>query len=433
MKLTEHQGDTDLIPQNVQWPDEIDALWIGADLATMRQGAEEPYGLISGGVLAVNQGRILWVGKTGDLPEGMMDRADRVFNVQGRLITPGLVDCHTHLVYGGSRAGEFELRLTGVSYEEIHRRGGGILSTVRATRQASEDELVGSGRARLASLLTEGVTTVEIKSGYGLDLETELKMLRAAARIGQSLPVTVCPTFLGAHVLPPEFASRPDEYIDFVCDTVLPEVAARHLAMSVDVFCESMAFSLEQTRRVFTRASELGLTLKVHAEQLSDQGGASLAAQFGALSADHLEYLSDAGIEAMVGAGMTAVLLPGAFYCLGETRLPPVDLLRARKVPMAVSTDSNPGTSPVLSPLLMVNMACILFRLSPEEALAGVTREGARALGLLDRVGTLEPGKDADFVLWDVAEPAELAYALGHNPCAGVVRRGASRGWQGDG
>ena len=413
-------------PQRVQLPEEVDALWIGADLATMRQGAEQPYGLIRNSALAVSQGRILWMGKAEDMSAELRVRADRVFDVQGRLITPGLVDCHTHLVYGGNRAGEFEQRLQGMSYQEILRRGGGIMSTVKATRETAEDELVRSGRARLARLMQEGVTTVEIKSGYGLDLETELKMLRAAARIGQSLPVTVCPTFLGAHALPPEFAGHPDGYIEFVCETVLPRVDAQQLALSVDVFCESIAFTPEQTARVFSRAAELGFRVKVHAEQLSNQGGAALAARFGALSADHLEYLTDEGIEAMARAGMTAVLLPGAFYCLRETRLPPVDKLRSRGVPMAVSTDSNPGTSPVLSLLVMMNMACTLFSLTPEEALAGVTREGARALGLLDRIGTLEPGKDADFAVWDVADPAELAHGLGHNPCAGVVRRGVA-------
>jgi imidazolonepropionase len=409
----------------MQWPEEIDALWIGADLATMGREAGEPYGLIPDGAMAVRQGRILWVGRSSDLPSRVRKQADRVFEAEGRLITPGLVDCHTHLVYGGSRAGEFEQRLRGVSFDDILRQGGGILSTVRATRQVSEEELVRSGRARLARLMQEGVTTVEIKSGYGLDLETELRMLRAAARIGRSLPVTVCPTFLGAHALPPEYAGRPDDYIDFVCEGVLPEVASQGLATSVDAFCESVAFTQEQTARVFTRAAELGFALKIHAEQLSDQGGAELAAGFGALSADHLEYLTDAGIEAMARAGMTAVLLPGAFYCLRESTRPPVDRLRAKGVPMAVSTDSNPGTSPALSLLLMMNMACTFFRLTPEEALAGATREGARALGLLDRIGTLEAGKDADFALWDVADPVELSYPLGHNPCAMVVRRGA--------
>ena len=300
------------------------------------------------------------------------------------------------------------------------------MSTVQATRAASEEELLQSGRRRLQALLREGLTTVEIKSGYGLDLETELKMLRVAGRLGQGLPVTVCPTFLGAHALPPEYANQKEAYIEFVCDTVLPEVARLGLATAVDAFCESIAFTREQTRRVFAKASELGLRVKLHAEQLSNQDGASLAADFNALSADHLEYLTDPGIEAMARSNTVAVLLPGAFYCLGETRLPPVEKLRAADIPLGLSTDSNPGTSPVVSLLLMLNMACTLFRLTPEEALAGITREGARALGLQDRIGTLEAGKQADFVLWDSQHPAELAYGLGHNPCRRVVRKGCS-------
>ena len=409
--------------ETADWPEEIDSVWTGANLATMAANGR-PYGLIEEGALAVSGRSLVWVGPARELPPEIMQRADRVEDLDSGWITPGLVDCHTHLVYGGNRAKEFEQRLKGVSYTDILASGGGILSTVKATRRASEDDLVRTGRLRLESLLAEGVTTVEIKSGYGLDLETELKMLRAAVRLGQSLPVTVCPTFLGAHALPPEYKDRSDAYIDFVCSQVLPEAARKGLARAVDVFCESIAFSPEQSRRVFQKAIELGLRVKIHAEQLSNLEGAALAAEFGALSADHLEHLTEQGIEAMARSGMVAVLLPGAFYCLGETRLPPIDKLRAHNVPLAVSTDSNPGTSPVQSLLLMLNMACTLFRLTPEEALAGITREGARALGLQDSIGTLEPGKEADFVLWDIQEPAELAASLGHNPCRRVVRRG---------
>ena len=409
--------------ETADWPEEIDSVWTGANLATMAANGR-PYGLIEDGALAVSGRSLVWVGPARELPPEIMQRADRVEDLDSGWITPGLVDCHTHLVYGGNRAKEFEQRLKGVSYTDILASGGGILSTVKATRRASEDDLVRTGRLRLESLLAEGVTTVEIKSGYGLDLETELKMLRAAVRLGQSLPVTVCPTFLGAHALPPEYKDRSDAYIDFVCSQVLPEAARKGLARAVDVFCESIAFSPEQSRRVFQKAIELGLRVKIHAEQLSNLEGAALAAEFGALSADHLEHLTEQGIEAMARSGMVAVLLPGAFYCLGETRLPPIDKLRAHNVPLAVSTDSNPGTSPVQSLLLMLNMACTLFRLTPEEALAGITREGARALGLQDSIGTLEPGKEADFVLWDIQEPAELAASLGHNPCRRVVRRG---------
>lgn len=408
--------DTNLIGQ-------IDSVWIGAHLATMADNGH-PYGGIEKGALAVSGNKIAWVGRAEDLPPTVLEQADRVHRLDSGWITPGLADCHTHLVYGGNRAKEFELRLQGVSYADILASGGGILSTVKATREASEDELVQSGQKRLQYLLAEGVTTVEIKSGYGLDQKTELKMLRAADRIGKTLPVRVSPTFLGAHALPPEYKNRADAYIDLVCEEVLPEVVRCKLARAVDVFCETIAFSPEQTRRVFARAAKLGLGVKIHAEQLSNQEGAALAAEFKALSADHLEHLTDQGIEAMARSGTVAVLLPGAFYCLRETRLPPIDSLREHKVPMAVATDSNPGTSPVLSLLTMLNMACTLFRLTPEEGLAGITREGARALGLQDRIGTLEPGQEADFVLWDIDQPAELASSLGHNPCRQVVKRG---------
>jgi len=383
-----------------------------------------PYGIVENGALAVGGGKIAWVGNIKKLPSDIKSKATQVYDGQGGWLTPGLVDCHTHLVYGGSRAREFELRLQGATYEEIARQGGGIRSTVTATREADEASLLKQSVPRLAALMQEGVTTVEIKSGYGLDLETEIRMLRVARALGEKYPVTVVPTFLGAHALPPEYESRSDEYIDFVCNQVLPEVAAQKLAVAVDAFCESIGFNPEQTERVFKAAKNLGLAVKLHAEQLSDLQGSALAARYGALSADHLEYVSEEGVKAMVGSGTVAVLLPGAFYFLRETRLPPVDLLRRYSVPIALSTDCNPGSSPAVSLLLMLNMACTLFRLTPEEALAGITRNGARALGRHHKIGTLEPGKDADFVNWDISEPAELAYRIGANPMKQVVRRG---------
>jgi imidazolonepropionase len=347
-----------------------------------------------------------------------------VIHAEGRLVTPGLVDAHTHLVYAGSRAGEFEERLRGVTYEEIARRGGGIRSTVRATRAASLDDLVAAGRPRLKALLAEGVTTVEIKSGYGLDLDTEVKMLRTARRLGEILPVTVVTTFLGAHALPPEFEGRDDEYIDFVTGRVLPMVAAEGLADAVDAFGERIAFSPDQVRRVFKAARGLGLPVKLHADQLSDQGGAALSAEFGALSADHVEHASADGIRAMGRSGTVALLLPGAFYFLKDTHKPPIDEFRAAGVPLAVATDSNPGSSPATSLLLMMNMAATLFGLTVEEAWRGVTVNAAKALGRSDRIGTLEPGKDADFVIWDVTEPAEAPYRMGFNPAWMVFRQG---------
>ncbi|MGD2125577.1 MAG: imidazolonepropionase [Desulfobacteraceae bacterium] len=404
------------------FPEVIDALWVNAHLATMMPGL--PYGAVEDGAIAVSDGKISWVGKRKDLPSEMASRSAEVYETAGAWITPGLVDCHTHLVYGGNRAREFELRLQGATYEEIARQGGGILSTVSATRSASTEDLFRQSAARVISLLNEGVTTVEIKSGYGLDLETEIRMLRVARLLGERFPVTVSPTFLGAHALPPEFEGRSDAYIDFVCEVVLPEVAAQGLAAAVDAFCEKIAFSPEQTERVFKAADHHGLRVKLHAEQLSNQGGAALAARYGALSVDHLEYISEVGVKALARSGTVAVLLPGAFYTLRETELPPVELLRGSGVTMAVATDCNPGTSPAASLLLMLNMACTLFRLTPEEALAGATRNGAKALDLQAQIGTLEPGKVADFVVWDISEPAELAYSLGFNPCRYVIKHG---------
>jgi imidazolonepropionase len=382
-----------------------------------------PYGTIESGALAVKDGRIAWAGAAADLPGAPASLAQRVHDAAGAWITPGLIDCHTHLVYGGDRSREFELRLTGASYEEIARAGGGIRSTVAQTRAASEDELYAQALPRLRDLLAEGVTTVEIKSGYGLSLEHELKMLKVARRLGEDPAVTVRTTFLGAHAIPPEFDRRPENYIDSVI-AMLPEVAASGLADAVDAFCERIAFYPEQVARVFEAAGALGLPVKLHADQLSDLKGAALVARFGGLSADHLEYTGEDGVKAMALKGAVAVLLPGAFYFLRETRLPPIEALRKAGVPIALATDCNPGSSPITSLLLILNMGCTLFRLSPEEVLAGVTRHGARALGLQDTHGTLEAGKAADFVLWDITNPAELAYRIGHNPCRQVVKAG---------
>ncbi len=397
-------------------------IWRGCRVATMRPDAETPYGLVDDAALAVEGDRIAWVGPERELPSALQDRCSRRHDAGGALVTPGLIDCHTHLVYGGDRANEFELRLNGASYEDIARAGGGIASTVQATRAASEDELTVQSQRRLQALVDEGVTTVEIKSGYGLALEHERKCLRVARALGGVNHVDVRTTFLGAHALPPEFAGRADAYIDEVL-AMLPALHAEGLVDAVDAFCERIAFSTEQTQRVFEAAGALGLPVKLHAEQLSDSGGAALAARHGALSCDHLEWLGEAGAAAMAKAGSVAVLLPGAFYFLRETRLPPIARLRAHQVPMAISTDCNPGSSPCTSLLLMLNMACTLFRLTPQEALAGVTRVAAQALGLQDR-GVLAPGKRADFVLWDVERPAQLAYAIGANPRRQTVFKG---------
>jgi imidazolonepropionase len=397
-------------------------IWSNCRAATMEPDAPLPYGLVEDAAIAVEGDRIAWIGPRRELPAGLQQRCTQRHDAGGALVTPGLVDCHTHLVYGGDRAAEFELRLNGASYEDIARAGGGIASTVQATRAASEEELTVQGQARLQALLAEGVTTLEIKSGYGLDLAQERKCLRVARSLAGVNPVDVRTTFLGAHALPPEFAGRADDYIAEVL-RMLPLLHGEGLVDAVDAFCERIAFSTAQTQRVFEAAAALGLPVKLHAEQLSDSGGAALAARYGALSCDHLEWLSADGAAAMAGAGSVAVLLPGAFYFLRETRLPPVALLRENKVPMAISTDCNPGSSPCTSLLLMLNMACTLFRLTPEEALAGATRVAAQALGLPDR-GVLAAGKRADFVLWDVQRPAQLAYAIGANPRRQTVFKG---------
>jgi imidazolonepropionase len=403
-----------------------DALWVNVHLATMDEvaGAADAYGTIRDGVLAVRDGRIAWVGPRRELPSGR--RAEKEHDGGGAWLTPGLIDCHTHLVYAGNRADEFEMRLSGTSYAEISKAGGGIASTVRATRAASEDDLVTEGGRRLRSAVAEGVTTVEIKSGYGLDTANELKMLRAARRLADACKVEVKTTFLGAHALPPEFSGRPDDYIALVCDEMLPAIADAKLADAVDAFCESIGFTSAQTARVFDVATRRGLPVKLHADQLSDLGGAELAARYRALSADHLEYASDDSVRAMAEAGTTAVLLPGAFYFLREVQQPPIAALRQHGVPIAIATDCNPGTSPCTSMLLMLNMACTLFRLTPAEALAGATRNAAKALGMENEAGRLSPGRRADLALWEISQPAELAYAFGANPCVGRVARGIS-------
>ena len=397
-------------------------LWTHARIATMAADATEAYGFIDEAALVVDGEHLLWVGEAAKLPAGLLERCDVLHDAGGALITPGLIDCHTHLVYGGDRAHEFELRLQGASYEDIAKAGGGIASTVRATRAASAQELEQASAKRLRALVNEGVTTIEIKSGYGLALEHERKTLSVARALGRSHAVDVRTTFLGAHAVPPEYLGRTDDYVDAVLQ-MLPVLHAEGLVDAVDGFCERIAFSTAQMERVFQAAQALGVRVKLHAEQLSDSGGAQLAARYQALSCDHLEWLSPAGAQAMATSGSVAVLLPGAFYFLRETRVPPIELLRKHGVPMAVSTDCNPGSSPCTSLLLMLNMACTLFRLTPEEALAGVTRHAATALGLTDR-GVLAAGQRADFVLWDVQYPAQLCYALGANPRLQTVFKG---------
>ncbi len=406
-------------------PARFDLLLLDAHLATMREGGL-PYGAVRDGAIGLRDGMIAWVGRARDLPQDVA--ATQTRRCGGRWLTPGLVDCHTHLVYAGNRAGEFERRLHGVTYADISREGGGIGSTMRATRAATSQELAQESRPRLAALASEGVTTVEIKSGYGQDTTTELKQLAVARALGQALDVDVRTTLLAAHALPPEFAGRADDYIDHVCREMIPAVAAAGAADAVDAFCENIGFSAAQTQRVFAAASAAGMRVKLHADQLTDTGGAALAAAAGALSADHLEYTNAHGVAAMARAGTVAVLLPGAFYALRETQLPPVAAFRAQGVPMAVATDCNPGTSPVTSLLLMLNMACTLFRLTPEEALAGATVHAARALGLADR-GMVDIGQRADLALWDIAEPAELSYRIGGNPNVGVIRAGRVVRW----
>ncbi len=413
-----------------------DRVWINARLATMRPGFW-PYGSIAkdalakdapaNGAIAVEGERIVFAGIAAEVADKPGQFAHEVIDAGGRWITPGLIDCHTHLVFGGDRADEFERRLGGATYEEIAKAGGGIRSTVRATRAASEDDLIDAALPRLDRLLAEGVTTIEIKSGYGLTVADELKQLRAARRLAAQRRVDVRTTLLGAHALPPEYEGRQPDYVKLVTDAIIPCAAAEKLADAVDAFCEKIAFTPAETEAVFVAAARHGLPVKLHADQLSDLGGAALAAKFGALSADHLEFASEEGVAAMARAGTVAVLLPGAFYFLRETKLPPIEALRRHKVPIALASDANPGSSPAVSLLLMLNMACTLFRLTPEEALAGVTRAGAQALGLGKDRGVLAPGYRADFVLWNIERPADLAYWMGANPCHQVVKDGQIR------
>jgi imidazolonepropionase len=396
----------------------FDRIWRNARLATLRGGLPD-LGVVERGVIAMRDGRIVFAGNSSGFPIDA-DAPERI-DCEGRWITPGLVDCHTHLVFGGNRAHEFELRLQGVSYEEIARAGGGIVSTVAATRAASEAELVAGALPRLDALIGEGATTIEIKSGYGLNTETEMRQLSAARAVSRSRPVSVRTTFLGAHALPPEANGNKDRYIDLVCREMLPAVARAGLADAVDAFMEGIAFSRDQTARVFSAAKALGLPVKLHADQLSNLGGAALASEFSALSADHLEHTDEAGVTAMARANAVAVLLPGAFYFIRETTKPPVELFRAYGVKMAIATDCNPGSSPLL---LAMNMGATLFRMTVAECLAGVTREGARALGILGETGTLEAGKRCDLAIWDIDRPAELIYRMGFNPLQSRVWMG---------
>jgi len=399
-----------------------DALLTDCRLATMRDNGTR-YGAVEAAALGYKDGAITFAAPMHELPDRPEALAGHVESVRGAWITPGLIDCHTHLVFGGDRADEFERRLGGASYEDIARAGGGIMSTVRATRMADESALLAASLPRARALVDDGATTLEIKSGYGLDLDSERKMLRVARRIGETLGIGVSTTLLAAHALPPEFKDRPDAYIDAICEDILPAVAREGLADAVDAFCERIAFTPAQTRRVFEKARALGIPVKLHADQLSDLGGAALAAEFGARSAEHLEHASDEGVRAMAARGTVAVLLPGAYYALRETKLPPIEAFRANGVPIAIATDCNPGTSPLLSLRLAMSMACTLFRMTPEEALRGATVNAARALGLADR-GVLETGKRADFVVWDIERPADLCYWIGGPLARRVVAAG---------
>jgi imidazolonepropionase len=384
-----------------------------------------PYGEIANAAVAISGDRIEWVGIMSELPSGLREGAGNSLDARGRWVTPGLIDCHTHLVFAGNRASEFEMRLRGATYEEIARGGGGIASTVRATRAATDEELFSEASKRLSTLGSLGVTTVEVKSGYGLDTETELRMLRVARRLGTEHPVTLRTTFLGAHALAPEYADDRSGYLDLVCDTMIPRVTDEGLADGIDAFCEGIAFTPEECERVFAAGTRRGLSIRIHADQLSDCGGAALAARVGAMSADHLEYASEAGIQAMAKSETTAVLLPGAFYFLREQKAPPVDALRLHGVPIAIATDLNPGSSPINSPLTAMNMACVLFGLSPEEALCGMTRNAAKVLGMAGERGVLRVGSYADLAVWNIGHPSELSYWVGGNPCEAVVQGGA--------
>jgi imidazolonepropionase len=399
----------------------VDHIWHGCRLATLSP-SHQGLGAVEDGVIAATDGRIVYAGPAADAPSAL-DAKQRT-NCDGRWITPGLIDCHTHLVYGGNRAQEFEQRLAGASYEEIARAGGGIVSTVKATRHASVEQLVAAALPRLDALIAEGVTSIEIKSGYGLELDTERRQLLAARRLGNERAVSVRTSFLGAHTVPPEMKGNSTGYIDAICDTMLPQIAAEGLADAVDAFCEGIAFSPDETARVFAKARALGLPVRLHADQLSNLHGAALAARFGALSADHLEYADDEGIAAMGQAGTVAVVLPGAFYFIRERQVPPIEAMRRHKVPIALGTDSNPGSSPLTSLLLAMNMGATLFRLTVDECIAAVTREAARALGLFAEKGSLERGKYCDLAIWDIERPAELVYRMGFNPLHARVWHG---------
>src|SRR5882757_6629321 len=402
----------------------VDRIWHRCRLATLSP-ARQGLGLIDDGVIAASGGRIVYAGAASDAPSAL-DARERI-DCGGRWISPGLIDCHTHLVYGGNRAHEFEQRLAGASYEEIARAGGGIVSTVKATRAADTDALVTAALPRLDALIAEGVTTIEIKSGYGLELDTERRQLQAARRLAGERPISVRTTFLGAHTVPAEMAGNKAGYIDKVCNEMLPAIAAEKLADMVDAFCEGIAFSVEQTAQVFEKAKALGLPLRLHADQLSNLHGAALAAGFGALSADHLEYADEDGVAAMAKAGTIAVVLPGAFYFIREHQTPPIEAMRRHGVPIALATDSNPGTSPLTSLLLTMNMGATLFRLTVDECIAAVTREAARALGLFEQIGSLEAGKSCDLAIWDIERPAELVYRMGFNPLHDRLWQGASQ------
>ncbi|WMS88327.1 imidazolonepropionase [Pleionea litopenaei] len=402
---------------------QADSIWFNANIITFAN--DRPYGTLENAYLAVKQNAIVAIGKLDSETLSCIEQSNaQCTDLQQRWISPGLIDCHTHIVYGGNRSAEFEQRLQGVSYEEIAKRGGGILSTVNATRAATHEELLESAMKRAQDLLDQGVTTFEVKSGYGLDAATEIKMLEVVKQLQHALPATIVPTFLGAHAVPPEYKGKADEYIDYLCDVLLPDIKKRELADTVDAFCETIGFSYEQVEKLFKSAQQLGMKVKLHAEQLSDQQGTQLATRYSALSVDHLEYLSNEGINALSNSETVAVLLPAAFYFLRETKLPPIQALREQQVPIALATDCNPGSSPCTSILLILNMACTLFQMTPEEALRGVTINAAKALGLLDQVGTIEVGKHADFAVWDIQQPADLSYAIGANPCVGVVHQG---------
>jgi len=398
------------------------SLWLNVNLATMTKGSES-FGEVKNAAIAISDGKIAWLGEQSTLPV-YDEKQVTVIDGKGQWITPGLIDCHTHIVYGGNRANEFEMRLQGKSYEEIANAGGGIVSTVAATRAASHEELINCALPRLNALHLQGVTTIEIKSGYGLDTKNEIKMLEVATELATKLPVSVKRTFLGAHALPVEYKDNADDYIALVCQEMIPEVSTRGLADAVDVFCEGIGFNIEQTEKVFSAAKAHGLAVKVHAEQLSNLGGSSLAAKYQALSSDHIEFLDEKGIKKMAEANVVAVLLPGAFYFLRETQCPPIELLRKYNVPMAIATDSNPGSSPISSIQLMLNMACTLFRLTPAEAFAGVTCHGAQALGEANTKGQLQVGFEADFALWNISQPAELCYQFGVNLLTSLIKSG---------